>query len=131
MKQGRLWVCGGDFNMEPEELMASFDLQELGAMLVQPQEPTHEQGGKWRKHSHLLVHPGMASMVRSCEVDHSPLKGGHRAVVMELVGHTPRLMERVLRRREKLPMREPTGCRLPPPEWPEVPERFSSQEEAT
>ena len=52
-KHGRLWVCAGDFNMETEELMASFDLQELGALLVQPKEPTHEQGGKWRKLSYL------------------------------------------------------------------------------
>ena len=74
----------------------------------------------------------MASMVQSCEVDHSPLKGGgRRAVVIKLLGHTPKRMERVLKRRDKLPMKEPIGCRLPPPKWLEVPGRFHSQEEAT
>ena len=58
------------------------------------------------------------------------MKGGHRAVVIKLLGHTPKLMERVLKRRDKLPMEEPIGCRLPPPKWPEVPGRFHSQEEA-
>ena len=99
--------------------------------MVQPPEPTHEQGGKWTKLSYFLVHPGMASMMQSCAVGHSPLKGGHRAVVIKLLGHTPKFMEKVLKRREKLPMREPIVRRLPPPEWPEVPGRFRSQEEAT
>ena len=70
---------------------------------------------------------------------HGPeLRGGSqpperraRAVAFKLVGHTPKLMERVLKRREKLPMREPIGCRPPPPKWPEVPSRFRSQAEAT
>ena len=48
-----------------------------------------------------------------------------------LWGTPPRLMERVLKRKDKLPMREPIGCRPPPPEWPVVPSRFHSQEEAT
>ena len=40
------WACAGDFNMEPEEFMQAQEREELGAVVVAPREPAHEQVGK-------------------------------------------------------------------------------------
>ena len=86
---GLLWVCGGDFNVEPEDLKASLVHEEFGALIVEPQEPTHEQNGSWRKLSHFLMHRCLAGKLHGCKVDHSALKGGRRAVQLELNGVHP------------------------------------------
>ena len=61
-----------------------------------------------------MVHKALVGRVQECEVDHRGLKGGHGAVRMVLEGKAPKLLERVLRRREKLPLGMPIGCRRAP-----------------
>jgi len=130
---GLPWVLAADFNMEPSTMQEFLGRAEADAMVVAPTTAlgTCRQAGTHRTYDYFIVSSHLRPLVTSVEVVEDFPSTPHKPVRMSLDIRTHRMYQRVQVKPGPLPLEAGIGCRPPPLVWPEVPDTFTTVEQAS
>ena len=104
------WLLAGDFNITPQELVASGWLQLVSEMFCAPQAPTC---GK-KMYDFFVTSSSLAGLIAGVSVVHNGRSHPHSPVRLWLMGKVRRKMVRQLVAPTKIPAVLPSSCAADP-----------------